>query len=97
MNNYNINLLIYIKCATTGASNCYLLSHTLGRGIVLNKFPDLLLKFNRKIKANKDHLVYYMLFLRLTPLVPNVFVNIASPIVGKLIIIYIFTYYTFNK
>jgi uncharacterized membrane protein YdjX (TVP38/TMEM64 family) len=48
----------------------------------LKYFPDLLVKFNKKVQANKDHTFFYMLFLRLTPLVPNWFVNISSPIVG---------------
>jgi len=39
-------------------------------------------KFYKKIQNNKEHTFFYMLFLRLTPLVPNWFVNIGSPIVG---------------
>ncbi|KRW99144.1 hypothetical protein PPERSA_07387 [Pseudocohnilembus persalinus] len=74
--------ILVCLCATTGACFCYGLSYTLGRGIVVDKFPSMLLKFHRKIQANKDNLVFYMLFLRLTPLVPNIIVNIASPIVG---------------
>ncbi|EGR29618.1 transmembrane protein 41b, putative [Ichthyophthirius multifiliis] len=74
--------ILVCLCATTGACCCYGLSYTLGRGIVLKYFPDLLVKFNKKVQANKDNTFYYMLFLRLTPLVPNWFVNISSPIVG---------------
>ena len=33
-------------------------------------------------QANKHNLFYYLLFLRLTPLLPNWFVNVASPVVG---------------
>jgi uncharacterized membrane protein YdjX (TVP38/TMEM64 family) len=32
--------------------------------------------------AYKDSLLYFMIFLRITPLVPNSFVNMASPVVG---------------
>ncbi|EAR98482.2 SNARE associated protein (macronuclear) [Tetrahymena thermophila SB210] len=69
-------------CATTGASCCYGLSYTLGRGLVLKYFPSMLVKFYNKIQSNREHTFFYMLFLRLTPLVPNWFVNISSPIVG---------------
>lgn len=31
---------------------------------------------------HQDHLIWYMLFLRVTPLLPNWFINYASPIVG---------------
>mmetsp|Transcript_19951 Transcript_19951/g.2701 ORF Transcript_19951/g.2701 Transcript_19951/m.2701 type:complete len:82 (+) Transcript_19951:78-323(+) len=44
-----IGFTLVCLCATTGASFCYGLSYTLGRGIVLDKFPSLLLKFNKKI------------------------------------------------
>jgi uncharacterized membrane protein YdjX (TVP38/TMEM64 family) len=32
--------------------------------------------------SNREHLFFFMLFLRFTPLVPNAFVNMASSIVG---------------
>lgn len=31
---------------------------------------------------NKDNLLFYILFLRFTPLVPNVSINVSAPIVG---------------
>jgi uncharacterized membrane protein YdjX (TVP38/TMEM64 family) len=74
--------LLLVKCATVGASCCFGLSYTLGRGLVLKYFPAMLGKFYKKIQNNKEHTFFYMLFLRLTPLVPNWFVNIGSPIVG---------------
>ncbi|KAL4475222.1 hypothetical protein ABPG72_018879 [Tetrahymena utriculariae] len=69
-------------CATTGASCCYGLSYTLGRGLVLKYFPSWLVKFHNMIQSNIKHTFFYMLFLRLTPIFPNWFVNISSPIVG---------------
>jgi len=69
-------------CATFGASSCYLLSYVLARGMIVKYFPKMLINFNEKVNAKRNNLFWYMLFLRLTPLVPNWFVNIASPIVG---------------
>lgn len=69
-------------CATLGASCCYCLSNLLGKGIVVKNFPDLMAKFNDKVSRHRDNLFWYMLFLRITPLVPNWFVNMGSPIVG---------------
>jgi len=34
------------------------------------------------VSAHRQNLFWYMLFLRLTPLIPNWFVNIASPLVN---------------
>jgi uncharacterized membrane protein YdjX (TVP38/TMEM64 family) len=69
-------------CATTGASFCYGLSFTLARGIVVRNFPKQVASFHKRVQANKSSLFFYMLFLRFTPLVPNIVVNIASPLVG---------------
>lgn len=77
-----VGFLLVCLCATVGASCCFGLSYTLGRGLVLKYFPAMLGKFYKKIQNNKEHTFFYMLFLRLTPLVPNWFVNIGSPIVG---------------
>lgn len=42
------------------------------------------------VNNHKDNLFWYMLFLRLTPLIPNWFVNLGSPLVG-MPYIYFFT------
>ncbi|EQC25827.1 hypothetical protein SDRG_16277 [Saprolegnia diclina VS20] len=73
--------LLVAFCATTGASLCFLLSHFLGRSLVQRAFPAMIANFKDKIASNRGNLLYYLLFLRLTPLLPNWFVNVASPLV----------------
>jgi uncharacterized membrane protein YdjX (TVP38/TMEM64 family) len=34
------------------------------------------------VEANRHNLVFYLLFLRVSPLLPNWFINIASPVIG---------------
>jgi uncharacterized membrane protein YdjX (TVP38/TMEM64 family) len=58
------------------------MSYTLARELVLRKFPVLFEKFNKMVRANEKNLFWYMMFLRLTPLIPNWFVNLGSPLVG---------------
>jgi uncharacterized membrane protein YdjX (TVP38/TMEM64 family) len=48
----------------------------------LRKFPELFQKFHRMVNAHRQNLFWYMLFLRLTPLIPNWFVNLGSPLVN---------------
>uniref|UniRef100_A0A0D3DEP8 VTT domain-containing protein n=1 Tax=Brassica oleracea var. oleracea TaxID=109376 RepID=A0A0D3DEP8_BRAOL len=43
--------------------------------------PSLHLLGIRPVARRKDGLLNYMLFLRLTPTLPNTFINVASPIV----------------
>lgn len=35
--------------------------------------------WHKGIEDNRDHLLFYLLFLRVTPILPNWFINIASP------------------
>lgn len=74
--------VIVATCATSGASVCFLLSYFYGKGVVNRLFSKPLEQFTMKIQDNTDSLFYYLLFLRVTPLLPNWFVNIASPMVG---------------
>ncbi|TMW60784.1 hypothetical protein Poli38472_000826 [Pythium oligandrum] len=68
-------------CATTGASLCFMLSYFLGRGVFNRLFSSMIASFKGKIVQNQSNLFYYLLFLRITPLLPNWFVNIACPLV----------------
>ena len=58
------------------------MSYELARSLVIRKFPALFTKFNGMVSAHRHNMFWYMLFLRFTPLVPNWFVNLASPLVG---------------
>ncbi len=58
------------------------MSAVLGRFLVLRLFPQLVVQLNNRIQSHKENLFYYMLFLRITPLVPNWFINVSSPIIG---------------
>uniref|UniRef100_G3MRJ6 VTT domain-containing protein n=2 Tax=Amblyomma TaxID=6942 RepID=G3MRJ6_AMBMU len=65
-----------------GASQCYLLSKFCGQKYVTRFFPDKVQLLQDKVKENRDRLLYWLLFLRLFPMTPNWFLNIASPVVG---------------
>jgi len=73
-------LCIVSLVATTGASMCYMLSYYVGRGLVARCFPDLLAKFRKQIRRNSHNLFFYLLFLRVSPLLPNWFISVSSPI-----------------
>ena len=32
-----------------------------------------------QVEQHREHLIHYMIFLRVTPLVPNWFINITAP------------------
>ena len=59
-----------------------MLSHYLLTDVIQQKLASRIEKFKARVTSNRDHLLSYMLFLRLTPLLPNWFINLSSPVVG---------------
>ncbi|KAF2297428.1 hypothetical protein GH714_023426 [Hevea brasiliensis] len=74
-------LFLVVFNATAGASSCFFLSKLIGRPIVNSLWPEKLRVFQAEIAKRREKLLNYMLFLRVTPTLPNLFINLASPIV----------------
>nr|AHA84287.1 SNARE associated Golgi protein [Phaseolus vulgaris] len=72
---------LVVFTATAGASSCYFLSKMIGRPILSSLWPEKLKFFQTHVARRRKSLLNYMLFLRLTPTLPNTFINFASPIV----------------
>ncbi|CAH8334535.1 unnamed protein product [Eruca vesicaria subsp. sativa] len=53
----------------------------IGRPLITWLWPEKLRFFQAEIGKRRDKLLNYMLFLRITPTLPNLFINLASPIV----------------
>lgn len=65
-----------------GASLCFMLSKCFGRSILLYYFPDRIKTLEEKVHSSEDGLFFFLLSLRLFPMSPNWFLNMASPILG---------------
>ncbi|XP_030524890.1 uncharacterized membrane protein At4g09580-like [Rhodamnia argentea] len=72
---------LVVFAATAGASSCYFLSKLIGRPIIFSLWPEKLHFFQAQVAKRRERLLNYMLFLRVTPTLPNTFINFASPIV----------------
>lgn len=72
---------LVVFTATAGASSCYFLSKLIGRPLILWLWPEKLRFFQAEIAKRREKILNYMLFLRITPTLPNTFINMASPIV----------------
>ncbi|XP_076234645.1 transmembrane protein stas isoform X2 [Calliopsis andreniformis] len=79
---FPLALFLVCTCSAVGASLCYLLSSLVGRRLLFKYFPDKAREWTLTVRKHKHHLFNYMLFLRVTPLLPNWFINLASPIIG---------------
>lgn len=75
-------LLLVCTCSAVGATLCYLLSSLLGRRLLYKYFPEKAKEWTLTVTKHRDNFFNYMLFLRMTPLLPNWFINLASPVIG---------------
>ncbi|KAJ9583586.1 hypothetical protein L9F63_022059 [Diploptera punctata] len=78
---FPIALTLICFCSATGASLCYILSHFLGRRLVNKYFPHKVSEWSITVNKHRENLLNYIIFLRVTPFLPNWFINIASPII----------------
>jgi len=69
-------------CSATGASFCYLLSYLVGRKLVRHYLPERSAQWSAKVDNHRSNLLSYIMFLRITPFLPNWFINIVSPVIG---------------
>eukprot|EP01112_Ceratiomyxa_fruticulosa_P014216 TRINITY_DN4051_c0_g2_i1.p1 TRINITY_DN4051_c0_g2~~TRINITY_DN4051_c0_g2_i1.p1 ORF type:complete len:283 (+),score=36.06 TRINITY_DN4051_c0_g2_i1:221-1069(+) len=72
--------LLVCTVATLGALCSYLLSYYLARGLVYRIFPDKVALLGTELARHRQNLLNYLLFLRITPFLPNWFINLASPL-----------------
>ncbi|KAJ3359968.1 hypothetical protein GGF32_008871 [Allomyces javanicus] len=74
-----IAILLVCLCTSLGASACYFLSRTFGTSILHRLLGPRLASWQHDIDAHRASLFNYIVFLRATPLLPNWFINLASP------------------
>jgi len=79
---FSIALTAVCFCSATGASFCYLLSYLVGRRLVRHYLPERAAQWSSKVEAHRGNLLSYIVFLRITPFLPNWFINIVSPVLG---------------
>jgi uncharacterized membrane protein YdjX (TVP38/TMEM64 family) len=78
---FPVALALVCLCSACGAAVCYYLSYILGRKLVTRFFPERVAKWQSEVQKQSDNLFNYIVFLRVTPILPNWFINIASPVI----------------
>lgn len=74
-------LAIFFVCLSSavGAVLCFQLADALGRVFVEKYLKERLESWRTQVDKNSGDIMSYLLFLRITPFLPNWFINIASP------------------
>ncbi|XP_060893737.1 transmembrane protein 41B [Labrus mixtus] len=79
---FPLALFLVCLCSGLGASFCYMLSYLVGRPVVYKYLSERAQKWSQQVDKHKDHLINYIIFLRITPFLPNWFINITSPVIN---------------
>ncbi len=67
--------------STVVATACYGMSWACGKALVYALWPDKLGHFGAEVRKRQGSLISYIILLRVTPVLPNTFINVASPMV----------------
>lgn len=74
--------LLVAAVSTAGSCACYCMSWAVGQPLAHALWPDRLDKFAAEVAARRRQLLNYIIFLRVTPILPNTVINVCSPVVG---------------
>ncbi|KAJ2950469.1 hypothetical protein O0L34_g8713 [Tuta absoluta] len=79
---FYLALLLVCCCSALGASLCFFLSNLLGKKVVKKFFPERAEQWSKAVEKHKNNLLNYIIFLRVTPFLPNWFINMSAPVIG---------------
>ena len=74
--------IMSMTCSVVGSSICYILFKLVGGPVLDRFFKSGVNKLRGQIHENKDNIFFFFLFLRITPILPNWFINISSGNLG---------------
>jgi len=70
------------QCTSIGSSLCYVISAAVGKKLVMKYFPQRVNEWQKHVEHHRKDLLNYIIFLRITPFLPNWFINITSPVLN---------------
>ncbi|KAI9490820.1 snare associated Golgi protein-domain-containing protein [Zychaea mexicana] len=77
--NFWLTLFTVSICSAIGSTVAYLISASLGSVAVVRLIGDRIAKWNEQLVNHKQHMLNYMIVLRIAPLPPNWTINLGAP------------------
>ena len=87
--NFYIALFLICSCSATGATLCYLASSLIGPPLLQKYCKQRVEEWRSSVNNHRQHMLNYIIFLRITPFLPNWFINITSPVLDVSLIPFI--------
>ncbi|CDS10850.1 hypothetical protein LRAMOSA11336 [Lichtheimia ramosa] len=80
--NFWLTLFTVSLCSAIGSTVAYAISASLGSVAVVRLIGDRIAKWNEQLVNHKQHMLNYMIVLRVAPLPPNWVINLGAPHLG---------------
>lgn len=79
---FPLAIAIVCTCSALGATCCFYISFLVARKLVLKHLKERITNWQAQVHKQRGNMLFYIIFLRITPFVPNWFINLCSPVIN---------------
>jgi len=76
-----VGFAVCLLCTSLGTALCYLFYNTFGGPLVRRLFLEQLARLDDGVRHHRRRLLYYLTVIRIFPMTPNFFINLAAPLI----------------
>uniref|UniRef100_A0A6U4TDB1 VTT domain-containing protein n=3 Tax=Hemiselmis andersenii TaxID=464988 RepID=A0A6U4TDB1_HEMAN len=77
----HVGFPLCLACISVGTALCYLVFNTIGGPFVRRLFVEQLARLDEGVRHHRRRLFYYLTVIRIFPMTPNFFINLAAPLI----------------
>ena len=76
-----VGFVVCLFCTSLGTALCYFFFHVFGGPVVRWLFLEQLVRLDQAVHHHRRRLFYYLTVIRIFPMTPNFFINLAAPLI----------------
>ena len=76
-----VGFVVCLLCTSLGTALCYFFFHVFGGPVVRWLFLEQLVRLDQAVHHHRRRLFYYLTVIRIFPMTPNFFINLAAPLI----------------
>lgn len=76
-----VGFVVCLACTSLGTALCYFFFNVFGGPVVRWLFLEQLVRLDSAVQHHRRRLFYYLTVIRIFPMTPNFFINLAAPLI----------------
>jgi len=76
-----VGFIVCMACTSIGTALCYVFFQTFGGPVVRWLLLEQLVRLDEAVRHHRRRLFYYLTVIRIFPITPNFFINLAAPLI----------------